>query len=607
MDKMKKVALLVLIQFGLVLALTAQDNNDIRLANEYYLKGEVNKALELYSELAKNPRNITLIHNNYFSLLVKNESYQQATKYINKLVKRYPDNQFYQVDKGILLLAKADSAGANKQFDKLIASLATDQYGLKSIAQYFVIQQLPEYAIKAFKEGRKAFGSPTLFAMEIANVYQVLDKKDQMLEEYLNFVETNPRNLNYIKNILQTLLTDDEDLDNLEAVLYRRIQEQPDNNIYSELIIWVNLQRKNFKGAFYQARALDKREKTDGNRVFEIGIIALQNNAYDNAVEIFNYLIKEYPQGVHYMSAKRYTIQAREQKIKNIFPVDTSEIRTLTLDYQDLIDEIGINHYSLEALRNKALLHAFYLDEKEVAVNHLSTLIDNSRSDRRLKSQAKLDLGDIYILTGEPWESTLLYTQVEKTNKESPMGYMAKLKNAKLHYYKGDFSLAQSHLDILKEATDREISNDAISLSLLIKNNTILDTTDQAMQSYAFIELLLFQNKKNEAKAALHTMLEKYKGHSLTDEIYWLLATLHKEVGSFQEAIDRLQAIVDEYPTDILSDDAYYTIGTIYENYLDDKDKAMEVYQNLLVQYPGSVFTSEARKRFRSLRGDQLN
>ena len=47
----------------------------------------------------------------------------------------------------------------------------------------------------------------------------------------------------------------------------------------------------------------------------------------------------------------------------------------------------------------------------------------------------------------------------EKIQKENPVGYEAKLKNAKLSYYKGNFSLAQSHLDILKEATTRERGN----------------------------------------------------------------------------------------------------------------------------------------------------
>jgi hypothetical protein len=34
---------------------------------------------------------------------------------------------------------------------------------------------------------------------------------------------------------------------------------------------------------------------------------------------------------------------------------------------------------------------------------------------------------------------------------------------------------------------------------------------------------------------------------------------------------------------------------------------AMEYYQELLLHYPGSLFTVEARKRYRSLRGDLLN
>lgn len=55
---------------------------------------------------------------------------------------------------------------------------------------------------------------------------------------------------------------------------------------------------------------------------------------------------------------------------------------------------------------------------------------------------------------------------------------------------------------------------------------------------------------------------------------------------------------------DILADDAFFTIAEIYERQLMDKNKAMEQYQNLMVQFPGSVYVAEARKRFRELRGD---
>ncbi|MEM8893694.1 MAG: tetratricopeptide repeat protein, partial [Bacteroidota bacterium] len=427
------------------------------------------------------------------------------------------------------------------------------------------------------------------------------------VEEYLNFASANPSNLNYVKNILQNLLTETDDLQSLEDILIDKVQQKPNESIYSELLIWVNLQRKNFYGAFLQARALEKRTKGDGGKVLDIGMIALDNKAYEDAVEIFTYITNEYEGTINYILSRKLTINAREGIVKNTFPVDPLEIRKLVDDYQQLVDDMGINKNTLEAMRNKALLHAFYLDEKDVATDILQDVINTPRIDRQLQANCKLDLGDIYILTGEPWESTLLYSQVEKANKDTPTGYKAKLKNAKLNYYKGDFELAKGHLDILKLATSREIANDAIALSVLIQDNTALDTSDFVMKEYAAVELLLFQNQYEAAKNDLTAMLEKYPGHSLTDEIWWSLANVHKQLGEFDQAIVYLDKIVSEYEYDILSDDAYYLMATIYEDQLRDYPKAMELYQEFLKLHPGSKYIAEARKRFRLLRGDFIN
>jgi TolA-binding protein len=65
-----------------------------------------------------------------------------------------------------------------------------------------------------------------------------------------------------------------------------------------------------------------------------------------------------------------------------------------------------------------------------------------------------------------------------------------------------------------------------------------------------------------------------------------------------------LQKILNDYPEDILADDAFFLQGEIYERQLANKDKAMEIYREFLNKFPGSVYTAEARKRFRILRGD---
>ena len=66
------------------------------------------------------------------------------------------------------------------------------------------------------------------------------------------------------------------------------------------------------------------------------------------------------------------------------------------------------------------------------------------------------------------------------------------------------------------------------------------------------------------------------------------------------------EKIVNEYPYDILADDATFRMAVINQFRLNNPEKAKELYQNLLLNYPGSIFVNEARKQFRMLRGDKI-
>ncbi len=181
------------------------------------------------------------------------------------------------------------------------------------------------------------------------------------------------------------------------------------------------------------------------------------------------------------------------------------------------------------------------------------------------------------------------------------------MRNAKLHYYKGDFALSKEVLDILKKATTREIANDANDLSLLIMDNTGLDSSENAMREYSNVELMLFQNKTRDAIDSLKYLYTKYKDHSLADEILWLTARTYMKLDSNRQAVEDLKIINEKFGYDILGDDALFTMAKLYQEKLNDKDEAMKLYQELLEKYPGSIFIAESRKRFRLLRGDPIN
>ncbi|MEH0158114.1 tetratricopeptide repeat protein [Limibacter armeniacum] len=595
------LSVILLISSGYAIA----QNQQIDLANEYYQNGEFDKALELYNNIAKRKSDIGYIHKNYLDAMLRTEQYKEAKKYLKKMTKSDPENAMYNIDYSRLLMQMQDSSDAKSVMDDYIGKIKHDNAQLRYAALYMIDYGMYEYAEKCYLYGEK--NNQEDFYYELADLYALWGKKELMIEKYLELLSNVDNQLEYVEIGLQERLQKDEEFDLLEKTLLKYIQKNPDKIVYNELMLWYYLQRQEFYKAFFQAKAIDKRKKLDGFKVFEIGRIAINNNDYEASIKIFEYLVDKYKGGPVYAVSKKMLIRSKELLVKNTFPVDKDKIQSLVYDYQQIIDEIGIKSTTADAVRNMALLQAFYLNQRDSAVSILQDLIEIRSIPKQVIAQAKLDLGDIYLLKGEPWEATLLYSQVEKSEKETNLGHEAKLKNAKLSYYTGKFQLAKDHLDILKLATSREISNDAMKLSILIDDNLNLDTTEVAMKEYADIDLLVFQGRYEEAIGRYDKMLIEYKGHSLTDEILWEKANMLIKLGEFKEASKSLEQIVEFYQYDIWADDANFLLGDLYENYLDDKEKAMEYYKNQMIKFKGSSYGVEARKRFRALRGDDIN
>ena len=579
--------------------------DDIALAKEYFRKQEYEKAESMFEKLSRNDQVFTTVYPEYLKTTLALRKYKDAEKLVKKAIKKNPEQVNYQVDLGLVYQAAGNEGNAGKHFNKLIEGVNSN--ALLAMANAFEQNGLMEYAEKTYLQGRKLSKNESEFTGQLMQLYSYQRQSEKLINEILNLVKVNPNQLLLAQNMLQNSLKEEKEFDALEKALISNLQKYPEQVAYSEMLIWLYIQRKDFFSALMQARSLDKRTKGGGSRVMELGAISLKNKDYQSAIEAYDYITKEYRGGPFYEVARERAIKAREEQVRNTYPVDLGKIQILVGEYETLLNELGRGARTVEIMKNMAGLYAFYLDDKEKATAMLEEVINTPRANPDIVADAKITLGDIYLLKGEPWEATLLYSQVERTHKEMQLGHEAKLRNAKLNYYKGDFELAQEHLDILKLATSREIANDAMDLSLLITDNTGLDSSTTALAEYAATELLIFQNKQADAQAKLDQMLRKYQGHSLTDEIYFLKANIYLKAGDFQRAITNLSQIVGNPQYDILSDDALFLLAKIYEENLNDKAKAQELYNSLLVKYPGSIFTVDARKRFRKLRGDVIN
>jgi tetratricopeptide (TPR) repeat protein len=579
---------------------------ELQLAEEYFVQGKYEKAKDIYDKLARNSSNWRSIHQSYLLTLVNLKDYKTAEDFLKKQLKNDPNNLPYKIDYGVILEMQTKIKEAEKEFDNVISLAKKDKE--KTLVAHATFEKYDKYewSEKLFLEARRHEGVSDKYALQLGDIYAKMGKKMPMIEEFVKLYNKDEDYAEHVKGMLQDEIRTEEEMDKLEQYLLGVVQENPNHTAGNELLLWLYMQQKNFNKAFLQAKAIDKRFKKQGSQLFDIGRIAFENRDYPATEKILGYFVEQYPNSeLYYIPARRYLIRSKEEVVKVSYPVDKEKVKTIIKDYQDLVNSQGKSR-AVEAIKDMALLYAFYLDDKDKALSLLNEAIEEAKYNVKFTALCKIALGDIYVLMGDYGEASLLYYQAEKAQKDSPIAYEAKLKNAKLSYYKGDFELAQTHLDILKNATSREISNDAIDLSVFIQDNIGMDSTETAMKEYAKIDLLIFQNKTDEALTELDKMLKTYSGHSLSDNIYWAKAGIYIKMGKPEKAVEMYELILKDYKFDILSDDAHFNLAKTYEERLNNKEKAMNLYQEHLTQYPGSVYVAEARKRFRLLRGDKL-
>ena len=574
------------------------------LAKDYARRGEPEKAVFLLERLSAEQQTSAELFPLYVQVLMDLKRYKDAEKLAKKAVKLHPDDATYGVALGGALQAAGETAGADKQWQRVVNQLVPNQVG--PVAAEFSRRSLPAWAEKTYLRGRALARNETEYGPQLIQLYTQSQQQDKLLAETLRLVQQDEQQLPYVRNMLQNALREEKDFDTLEKQLLSAVQQHPEQAAYAELLLWLQVQRHDFVGALMQARALDRRGHTQGSRVLNVAAIAQQNKDFESALAGYDYVLKEYRTGPLYNVARQGRLSAREDQVRSTYPVDQAQVRALATEYEQLLAELGRAPEAAQVRRCLADLYAFQLGDQAKAMGLLQAVVDQPQAPTGLVDEAKLTLGDLYLLRAEPWEATLLYSQVEKTERDSPLGYEAKLRNARLSYFAGDFKLAQSHLDILKEATTREIANDAMQLSLLIATNTVEDTLGLALKDYAAAEQLVFQNKLPAAVAGLDALLAKYPGHSLSDNAYYLKAQLQRRMGDFPAAAATLDHLLAGPANGVLSDDALFLLARIQEEDLKDRPKAQALYEQVLTKYPGSIYVAEARKRFRKLRGDSV-
>ena len=572
------------------------------LAKQYFNDGDFEKAVVFYEKLVEiNPRR-TDYSEGLIACYQQLERYEEAEDYLLEKINEGNTYPILLIELGHNHTLQNAPEKAAEYYEKALSKINENPNFGYSIAFRFQKYALLDYALKAYSKAMEL--NPKLdYNYQLARIYGEQGNIDRMYNSYLNLlINGKTSKSNVLRSIDDFISSDPENENNikLKKILLQKAQQNPDI-LWNDLLSWLFVQQKQYNSAFRQEKAIYRRmEGGSIQRLVSLGHLTLEDNEKEIAKSIFEYVVEQ--------SADEVTRLNAQLNLIDIELMDANEKTLVKVgkEYETLVEIHGYKSQTLQLQIAYANFLTFKLDTPQPAIDILKNCLELPLNARG-KAFVKLALGDILVFDKKFNQALIYFSQIQKNLKNDVLGQNARFKVAQTSFYKGDFDWALTQLKVLRGSTSQLMANDAMQLSLLISDNSLEDSTQTALKKYARADLLAYQNKTKEAITALDDILQNHKGEKIEDEALLKQGELLVSLKDYKAARFNYQKIVEFYATDILADDAYFALGELYRNVLNEPEKAKEQYEKIIYNYQDSYYFPQARQHFRRLRGDSIN
>jgi tetratricopeptide (TPR) repeat protein len=589
---MKKILLVTVLFFSLM----AFSQNE-QLAQNYFDRGEFEKALLSYEELLKSQSG----NGAYFQKLI--ECHQQllqfdkAEKAIQERFDKYKQGNLL-VELGFNYQLQKEETKAKKRYEEALDKIRKSTNEVYSIAYSFEKKALVDYALQAYQIALES--NPMLnFNFQMALLYGQQGNIDMMIEKFLIESYSNPQNMPMVQNQFTRFMNEEGDEQfniALRKALLVRTQKTQDV-FWNDYLSWFFVQQKEYGKAFIQQKAIYKRNPDSFSNIVDLAQMAIEDNDQEVAKEILTFVIQNTNDLDLLIQSHSFLM---EMKINHAQPAD---FQVITTELDALIKQFGVSPYTLSLLKQQANFSAFNLNEPEKGKAILKSVLEMPLNRYQL-AEVKMELADILLFEEKFNQALIYYSQIESDMNGDVIGQEANLKTAKTSYFKTDFEWASHQLKVLKSATSQLIANDAMDLFLLISDNTVEDSTQVALKKFARADFLVYKNKNLEALALFQTILKEHKGEAIEAITLLRIGKIQEKLGDYTAALEHYKIIIDKYKESIYIDEALYFAAEIYNFQLKEIEKAKPLYEEMIFKHEDSIYFVEARKKYRQLRGD---
>jgi len=381
------------------------------------------------------------------------------------------------------------------------------------------------------------------------------------------------------------------------------------------LLAWLFMQTDQYDKAYEEYLTIEDKHKTAGSDLYLFAQQAYKEKHYDEASKAYKKIIDDYPSSAFLLNSRIGYAKTLEAVLDNKINANAESWKPFSVpntknadDYKEVISAylqltklnqkntdieqeayFRIGKIESSKFNNPDEAEKYFM--KAANLNLLSPL-----SIQSYKAMAEIEIDRNNLGVAREYYNKILTAPRITTEDRN----FAILMNAKIEFWQGNYSLSVKLLkDITRMPSDNN-ANDAINLSLIIntsKNDSL------SLINFAKAELLVQQEKFSEAKEIYASLSQNQNLLTLRDLSSYRDAEMLIALDKLPEAIVQLKEISEQKEKNIYSDEALLLLGNVYQYGIKDMAKAQESYENLLANFPNSLYLDEARLNINLLKG----
>ena len=568
------------------------------LAQNYFDKGEFDKATSMYEELDKKQPGNFYFTQKLVSCYQGLKQFDKAEKLL--LSKKEKSNQpNFFVELGYNAQLQKNQTKADSYYKKAIDAVEFQPNYAYQIGQAFEQKSLLQQAYNTYGIGQKANSSMN-FDYQMALLQGQMGNLDVMVVKLLDYSYSNVNSTLNVQNQLVLFMQDDAEnvfANSLKKELLLRTQKTQD--IYwNQFLSWLYVNQKEYNKAFIQEKSIYKRNPESFDDIIQLAQICVNEKDNETAQAIFQFILQNTTDESTILNAQYFLLknEIANAKLEN-YPAIQSKFDTL-------LTQFGESPFSVDLQILAAHFKAFYQNDFENSKLLLDKMMEMPLNVRQ-KAKVKMELADVLVYNEKFNQAIIYYAQIQNDLPNDEFSHEASMRMAKTSFFKKDFDWAKKQAKELKQASTQLIANDAVELFLLISDNEVEDSLKVALQDFSKADLLEYQNKPKEALEAFLQILVKHKGQSIEAGTLYKVGRNYEKLGNFAKAITYYQILLDNHKDGIYIDEALFYSAEIYKKQLNELEKAKNLYEKVVLEHPDSIYFTEARKQYRALRGDK--